>query len=329
MRKSFFDKAMCLRIAIISLALVFLIVAGLLILREWEKNSGQFPEHEVMDQTLVHDGVEYVLKKNLETFLVIGLDKFDGDLVADSYNNNEQADFLMLLVFDNDAQKCTAIHINRDTMAEISVLGVAGDKIDTVTKQIALSHTYGNDDVSCRNTADSVSSVLLGMRVNHYISLTMDAVAIVNDLVGGVEVEVLDDFSSIDPTLVQGERVVLTGEQALTYVQSRYGLDDSTNSNRMKRQRQYVQALYDQFDERVEDEEELIVDITLEIADYMVSDRSVTQLQTLAEKFDDYDFQGIKSIEGESVLGDAYMEFYPDQTAVKELVIHTFYSPKK
>lgn len=329
MRKSFLDKAMCLRIAIISLALVFLIVAGLLILREWEKNSGQFPEHEVMDQTLVHDGVEYVLKENLETFLVIGLDKFDGDLVADSYNNNEQADFLMLLVFDNDAQKCTAIHINRDTMAEISVLGVAGDKIDTVTKQIALAHTYGNDDVSCRNTADSVSSVLLGMRVNHYISLTMDAVAIVNDLVGGVEVEVLDDFSSIDPTLVQGERVVLTGEQALTYVQSRYGLDDSTNNNRMKRQRQYVQALYDQFDERVEDEEELIVDITLEIADYMVSDRSVTQLQTLAEKFDDYDFQGVKAIEGESVLGDAYMEFYPDQTAVKELVIHTFYSPKK
>ena len=329
MRKSFFDKAMCLRIAIISLALVFLIVAGLLILREWEKNSGQFPEHEVMDQTLVHDGVEYVLKENLETFLVIGLDKYDGDLVADSYNNNEQADFLMLFVFDNDAKKCTAIHINRDTMAEISVLGVAGDKIDTVTKQIALAHTYGNDDVSCRNTADSVSSVLLGMRVNHYISLTMDAVAIVNDLVGGVEVEVLDDFSSIDPTLVQGERVVLTGEQALTYVRSRYGLDDSTNNNRMKRQRQYVQALYDQFDERVEDEEELIVDITLEIADYMVSDRSVTQLQTLAEKFDDYDFQGIKSIEGESVRGDQYMEFYPDQTAVKELVIHTFYSPKK
>lgn len=329
MRKSFFDKAMCLRIAIISLAVVFLIVSGLLILRKWEKNRGEYPEHELKDQTIVHDGVEYELKENLETFLVIGLDKFDGDLVSDSYNNNEQADFLMLFVFDNDAKKCTAIHINRDTMAEISVLGVAGDKIDTVTKQIALAHTYGNDDVSCRNTADSVSSVLMDMRVNHYISVTMDAVAIVNDLVGGVEVEVLDDFSGIDPMLVQGETVVLTGEQALTYVQSRYGLEDSSNSNRMKRQRQYVQALYDQFEDSVEADNELIVDITLGIADYMVSDRSVTQLQTLAEKFDEYDFEGIKAIEGESVLGEQYMEFYPEETAVKELVIKTFYNPKK
>lgn len=32
----------------------------------------------------------------------------------------------------------------------------------------------------------------------------MDGVAILNDLVGGVEVEVMDDFSSIDSTLVQG-----------------------------------------------------------------------------------------------------------------------------
>ena len=329
MRKSFFDKAMCLRIAIISLALVFLIVAGLVVLRKWEKGRDQFPEQEVLDQTLEHDGVEYVLKKNLETFLVIGLDKFDGDSVSDSYNNNEQADFLMLFVFDNDARECTAIQINRDTMAEISVLGVAGDKVGTVTKQIALSHTYGNKDVSCRNTADSVSSLLLSTRVNHYVSLTMDAVATVNDLVGGVEVEVLDDFEGIDPTLIKGETVLLTGEQALTYVQSRYGLEDSTNSNRMKRQQQYVGALYDKFEESVEADDQLIVDITLAIADYMVSDRSVTQLQTLAEKFNDYEFLGIQTIEGESVRGDQYMEFYPDETAVKELVIHTFYSPKK
>ena len=80
----------------------------------------------------------------------------------------------------------------------------------------------------------------------------------------------------------------------------------------MKRQQQYVGALYDKFEESVEADDELIVDITLAIADYMVSDRSVTQLQTLAEKFNDYEFLGIQAVEGESVRGDRYMEFSPD-----------------
>jgi len=329
MRKSFFNKALYLRIAIISLILVFLIASALLILKEWEKTRGRFPEHELDDQVILHNGIEYELKKNMESFLVIGLDKFDGDIVSDSYNNNEQADFLMLFVFDNDARQCTAIHINRDTMAEISVLGVAGDKVGTVTKQIALSHTYGNDDVSCRNTADSVSSVLMGARVNHYISVTMDAVPVVNDLVGGAEVVVLDDFSSVDPQMAKDEIVRLTGEQALTYVRTRQGLEDSSNTNRMKRQQQFIQAVYDQFKVCAEADDEFIVNASLKLSDYMVSDRSVTQLQTLAEKFNDYEFLGIQSIKGESVKGEQYMEFYPDQLALKELVINTFYCPKK
>ena len=298
-------------------------------LKEWEKNSGRFPEHELKDQTIIHNGIEYELKQNVETFLVIGLDKFDGDTFSDSYNNNEQADFLMLFVFDNDARQCTAIHINRDTMAEINRLGVAGDKIGTVYQQIALAHTYGNDDVSCRNTADSVSSVLMDVRVNHYISVTMDAVPVVNDLVGGAELVILDDFSSIDPAMVKDEIVRLTGEQALKYVRTRQGLEDSSNTTRMKRQQQFVQTVYDQFKLCSEADSEFIVNASLKLADYMVSDRSVTQLQTLAEKFNDYEFLGIQSIKGESVLGDRYMEFYPDQAALKELVINTFYCPKK
>jgi LCP family protein required for cell wall assembly len=329
MRKSFLNKALCLRIAIIGLVLVFLIVAGVIVLKEWEKNSGRFPEHELKDQTIIHNGIEYELKQNVETFLVIGLDKFDGDTFSDSYNNNEQADFLMLFVFDNDARQCTAIHINRDTMAEINRLGVAGDKIGTVYQQIALAHTYGNDDVSCRNTADSVSSVLMDVRVNHYISVTMDAVPVVNDLVGGTELVILDDFSSIDPAMVKDEIVRLTGEQALKYVRTRQGLEDSSNTTRMKRQQQFVQTVYDQFKLCSEADSEFIVNASLKLADYMVSDRSVTQLQTLAEKFNDYEFLGIQSIKGESVLGKRYMEFYPDQAALKELVINTFYCPKK
>lgn len=328
MRSTEINKIPYIKIALCGLVVVLLIGVGFLLLNGWEGNIGLFPERETSDGVIKHNGVEYVLKKNVETFLVLGLDKYEGSSSADSYNNDKQADFLMLFVFDNDAKQYTAIHINRDTMVNINVLGVAGNKVDTVYKQIALSHTYGNGrDVSCHNTADSVSSLLMGMKVNHYASATLDSVAIINDLVGGVQVQVLDDFTGIDDSLVKGETVILNGKQALTYVQTRQGLEDSSNSTRMKRQQQYINALYDAFNKCVEADDEFIVNASLKLSDYIISDRSVTQLQALAEKFGEYEFLGIESLAGESVVG-TYMEFYADEQAIKEMIIKLFYIPK-
>lgn len=329
MRKQEFAKIPFIKIGIIALVVVFLIALGFVGLKMWEKNFGLFPEHEIGDPVIEHDGKKYVLKDNVETFLVLGLDKFEGSSSEDSYNNDKQADFLMLFVFDNDAKQYTAIHINRDTMVDINVLGVAGNKVSTVHKQIALAHTYGNGrDLSCHNTADSVSSLLLGMKVNHYISVTMDAVATVNDEVGGVEVEILDDFTAIDSAMIKGETVRLMGSQALLYVRERAALEDSTNSTRMERQQQYMKALYKSFKNTAENDGEFIANVAVKISDYMVSDRSVTQLQTLLRKINEYEFKGIESIEGNSVAGKEFMEFYPDENALKHLVIHLFYKPK-
>ncbi len=330
MGKTKHDKKTYTKFIIIALLIVFLISSGLLFLKMWEKGRGRFPENnDLENSTVMHNGAEYTLNDSVETFLVIGLDKFEGTSVSDSYNNDQQADFLMLFVFDNNAQKCTAVHINRDTMAQVNILGVAGNKIDTVTKQIALAHTYGNGrDVSCRNTADAVSMLLMDMKVDHYISLTMDSVAVLNDLVGGVEVTVLDDFSGIDDALVQGQTITLQGEHALHYVRSRYGLEDSSNRTRMERQQQYINALFDKFQQCMERDDEFVVDASLKMADYIISDRSITQLQAIANKFNEYDFVGISNVAGESKLGEQFMEFYPDENSIKETVIELFYEPK-
>lgn len=323
------EKSSYIKIAMIAVILIFLVVAGLVLLHRWEDNRGKFPEHEVEGTTIEYQGKKYDLRENVETFLVLGLDKFEGEGMTDSYNNDKQADFVMLFVFDNEAKKCTAIQINRDTMVAVNVLGVAGNKVDTVTRQIALAHTYGNGrDVSCRNTADSVSSLLKGVKINHYISVMMDAVPIFNDLVGGVEVEILHDFTGIDDTLIKGQKVTLTGEQALTYVRTRSGLEDSTNTTRMERQQQYIDALYQVTQARIAGDADFVVDASLALSDYTVSDRSVTQLQALAEKFNQYEFLGIQSIAGESQKGEEYMEFYPDDDALMELVIGLFYQPQ-
>ena len=313
----------------VAILVVILISVAAVLLKEWDKNRGVFPQYGEEEHVLEYNGVDYVVDEAVETFLVIGLDKFDGATSSDSYNNDQQADFLMLLIFNNTENKYTAMHINRDTIANINVLGVAGNKVGTVRKQIALSQTYGNGrDVSCHNTADAVSDLLMGVKIDHYMSLKMDSVMIFNDLVGGVEVTVLDDFTGIDNSLVKGERVTLMGEQALNYVRSRYGLDDSTNNARMERQQQYLRSLYDKTREMAKDDEEFVVNASLEMSEYMITDRSVTQLQELARKMTEYDFVGIEKIDGNIRIGNNHVEFIPDEADVKRLVVDLFYRAK-
>jgi LCP family protein required for cell wall assembly len=230
---------------------------------------------------------------------------------------------------DHAAKQYAAIHINRDTIVDVNVLGVAGNRVDTLRKQIALAHTYGNGrDVSCRNVADSVSSLLMGVKVNHYISMTLDTVTVMNDLVGGVEVVVLDDFTGIDDTLVQGRQVTLTGEQALRYVRTRYGLEDSSNNARMERQQQYINAWYDKAISLIHSDDSCIVSLVDAVDDYVVYDSSDQKLQRLIEKFNDYEFMGIRQLEGETNRGEEFMEFYADEAATRKLVIDLFYRPK-
>ena len=292
-----------------------------------EKNRGKFSGETTVEKYIEHDGVKYELKDNLETFIVIGLDKMsDDEGESDSYNNDKQADFIMLFVLDNKAKTVTPIHINRDTMAEMNILGLNGNPVGSVTKQIALSYNYGNGGkISCRNTLDAVSELLLGMKINHYMSVTMDGVPIYNDLVGGVTVEVLDDFTDIDETLVKGQTVTLTGQQALTYVRTREGLEDSTNAARMIRQKQYLTALREKTLEKLESDSDFAVELTVKMSEHLISDRSVTQMQELLNKFSSYEFKETLELEGESKVGEKFMEFHPAKDSITEVVVKAFY----
>lgn len=323
------DKRKLMRGLAVALLAVFLLTGAFLLLELWEKRQSIFPEQKTENTVYEYNGVEYVKNEDVESFLILGLDKYEDAINNDSYNNDQRADFLMLLVFDNSEKKFTAVHLNRDTMVNMNVLGVAGQKIGTVNKQLALAHTYGNGrDVSCRNTADAVSELLNGVKVNHYLSITMDAVPILNDLLGGVEVTVLDDFSGIDDTLIKGETVTLHGDHALTYVRERYGLEDSSNSTRMVRQRQYMTAVYDKAMLEIENDDNFVIEASSKLADYIVSDRSVNQLQEIAKKLSQYKFTEIETLEGESVVKDGLMEFRPDADSIDKIVFELFYKKK-
>ena len=281
----------------------------------------------VQDKAQVFMNGQWYAQRNVETMLVIGIDETGPLKSSGAYNNTNQADFIVLFIRYTDTGESAAIHVNRDVMTDITVLGVTGEKVGTQHAQLALAFNYGHGmHDSSRNTADAVTRLLYGMNVNYYVTVTMDAVAILNDWAGGVTVEILDDFTSVDGAMTLGSEVTLTGEQALAYVRTRKGLDDSTNINRMERQRQYASAWAHQAQNKLKSTEE-VASLVVQLSDYHDSDCPADKLAEFAGVLGKNPDLPVYELPGEAVQGEEYMEFYADEEELQQLVLELFYQP--
>ena len=327
------SKNKSLKYILIALIVIFLVTSALLFLEFWDKNHGNFQDNGTVSGVVEYKGTKYELKDNIETFLIMGLDRFSDQTVADSHSDGVQADFLMLFVINNETKQYTAVHINRDTMTRVNKLSVGGASVvNYFTKQIALAYDYANTDndrIRCGNTKESVEYLLHGVKVNHYLSIVMDAIPVINDFVGGVEVTLLDDFTDIDESYTEGATVTLRGDQALSYVRARMSMNTPTNTARMERQRQYITALYDKTIFCMKNDDGFAASLVERIDEYIAYDSSTQRMNAFVEKFDEYEFLGIREIEGEAVVGEKYMEFYPDDDSIWKIIIDLMYEPKK
>lgn len=268
----------------------------------------------------------YVPKENLQTVLIMGLDKFEREEQVLAYTNTMQSDFLLLVVIDEDAKTCDLLHLNRDTMTEIPRLGFGGADTGSFVGQLALAHTYGSGGSdSCLNAVKAVSKFLGGVKIDHYMTLTMEAVGTINDLVGGVTVTMLEDFTAFDPEMEKGKEVTLKGDQALLYVRNRQGVGDESNLSRMERQQQYLNAFYGKLMEANRKVNGFLSSALLKVNDDFQSDCNVNQLEALSNLLESCSMNPIRSIDGQAVKGEEFMEFYADETSVQETVLSLFY----
>lgn len=272
------------------------------------------------------NGTYYVPKKGLQTILIMGLDKYERPEASIAYTNTMQSDFLLLAVIDEDAGQCDLLHLNRDTMTEIQRLGFGGADTGRFVGQLALAHTYGSGGSdSCLNAVKAVSHLLGGVKIDHYMTLTMDGVGKINDLVGGVTVTLLEDFSELDPAMKKGQTVTLKGEQALLYVRTRQGIGDQSNLSRMERQRQYLEAFYIKLMEKNRQVNDFLKSTLLKLNDAFETDCMTSQLETLSKVLEKCEVAPIRTIDGEAVLGEEYIEFYVDEASLQEAIISLFY----
>ena len=317
------------RIAAVA-AILAATAAVLLLLHGWETrrqaNDAADDPYAGQEESLTYYNGAWYARKELETVLVMGVDKYADDAAEDGYTNQEQADFLLLLVLDRNAGVCTALPLNRDTMTEITALGLAGERTGTFTGQLALAHTYGSGGLdSARNEGRAVSALLYGTEIDHVMAFTMDAVPVLTDAVGGVPVLVEDDFSAMTDQLPMGQEVTLRGELALTFVRGRGSMGgEKTNLNRMARQNAYLQGLYRRLQDTAQDEG-FLTRLLLELSPYLDTDCTAAQLNDLYQTVVQDRLAVLDAPAGEAVVGDEFMEFHVDEDALQQTVIELFY----
>lgn len=281
-----------------------------------------------VSKTIVRNGVEYFPRQDITVMMLLGIDQEGPVVESHSYNNTGEADVVALAVFDETNQEYSVLMLNRDTMLEMPVLGLGGKPAGTNFGQLALAHTYGSGlEDSCENTKKAVSDLLYGINIDYYLSMNMDAIALLTDSVGGVTVEVKDDFSQVDATIPMGE-VTLTGSQARNYIQGRYNVGNQLNLNRMDRHKEYMEGFMTALGEKLQASDSFVLTTYDAMADYMVTDCSATTFNSLINRYSDYSMKEILSPVGENVTGQQYMEFHIDEAALDELVLELFYSEK-
>lgn len=282
-------------------------------------------EAEVLSDVVDVGGVACIPKRNIRSYLIMGID--DTAVQGEDYALGGQCDVLVLLVVDNTNKTYQYLPINRATLCDVRWYDVDGEDMGLSEVQIAFAHAVGDGGaLSCENTVEAVSNLLGGVEIESYAALNTSAISTINRLVGGVTVTIEDDFSAIDPSLVQGETVTLTDEQAERFVRARYLMQDNTTTARMRRQLVFIEDVKAKMLEQTKAR----MDYPKEVYDALLPDmvtnmngKAFSRLINGLTECEQLPALEIKGQTGEDELG--FEVFKPDEASVRDAVIAMYY----
>lgn len=338
-------------VTVITVLAIILVVAGVIcVMRLIGKNNvyGSAVGTETTDigtkddtleeNQIMYKGKVYELNEDLVTVLVMGIDKETVTEVggeswdADGELAGGQADALFLMVINPHDKNVYIVAINRNSMADVDVFDENGKYQGIFTKQIALQHGYGDGkEESCERQVKAVSRMFHNIPINSYAAISMDSIPELNDELGGITVEVLDDivYPEYDMNLHAGETVTLYGEQAYWYIRLRNENVFNSNELRLQRQKQYLTTFAAEAKNQATADVRVAVNLYNTVSKYMVTDIDINSFTYLVTEFINYDFdvENMYSLQGEVIQGENFEEFYVDDDALQELIVKLFYEP--
>lgn len=280
---------------------------------EWVELSEEMPQLVIGERT-------YRFVHPVKSYLFIGTDASGNESAEGDDYHGAMADVLMLLTVNEEEHYYGILQLNRDTITEIPMLQADGTAYASADMQLCTAHYYGGDKkASCENTVTVVSELLGGLPIDGYYALSMEAIPLLNHAVGGVRVTLEDDMTSIDPQMYAGAQLTLTDEQALLLIQSRYAMEDDRNSERMRRQRLFMEGFFEKLGKLAGEDENFAITLYDELHPYATENMNYNELTEMLKNLSGYTNRGIYTIDGTAKVGQQladgkeHWEFYVDE----------------
>lgn len=283
------------------------------------------------EHTITYNGKKYTLNKNIVSILVLGIDR---ENVSQNLGagQNGQADVIFVATIDTKTNKACIIPISRETMTEVDLYTIEGKFAETKTEQLCLAYAYGTTPQQCsENVMKSVKKLLGGININSYVTIEMEGIRKLTELIGGVELTCLEDFVNSKYSFKKGQKLQLKNETATAYIKYR-GDDTESNARRMLRQKQFLSALMNKVGNTVLKDFTKLSKFYNTLSPYYKTNVSFAQITYLAQNCLTLNFgDGLnyKTIDGTLEQGEKWVEFYPEEETIIQTVIDVFYNPVK
>ncbi len=287
------------------------------------------------------DGKVYSYDDSCINLLVLGIDK-EGKLSGEAdYEKWKagQADAIFVVSINPTEEEINILGIPRNTMMDIDVYDKESHVAETLFDAACLQYPYaGGGKSGLEVTKEKVSALLYGLPLHGAFAVGYDAVAVVNDMAGGVDVTALETLNTPYGNYEEGEKLHLEGEFVLAYVKARNMEILGSPTMRLERQKQYLTALLAKVKEEVRKNPAAVGKMYSAVSEYMVTDVTLDKAVYLAAQAAGYQFDGsaVRLLQGEDKAapimkdgvetGDYYNEYYLDEESLKRTMTEVFYT---
>ena len=298
---------------------------------EYSEQNAFNRQQPFKNKELIYGGKRYLRHTGIRAVLLLGLDRSADNLMEERVPWEQgQTDAIFLLAHNTARNTVKILKIPRDTMAVMPGTNKENQVIKEGIAQITLAFSAGNGvDESCRVTCDTVSRLLGGIPIDHYMLGDLNVVVDVNDLVGGVTVRVPQDQTKwSDPAFRPGETITLHGKDAELFVRARNKDESFTALERMERQQIYIIAFEKQLKQCLKKDQDIVDKMFDAVEGDMLTDMkrkeyvdltlSILSSGTLSEG----DFI---TLPGESWAGPVYDEYHPHYADIDREILELFY----
>ena len=287
------------------------------------------------DFDLLYNHKKYTYNDQIINLLVLGIDDLEPVSKKEGLYNGGQSDAIYILSLDMSNKKFWLVQVPRDAVALIDVYDENGKITDVIEAQITVQHGIGNGlEESNYRSGKAISRMFYGLPIHSVTSANMGGVIAVNDAIGGVTVQSLYTFTTYgndygtNETFIEGETYNLMGTSAYNYVHFRDIYRMNTSSERLARQKQYLNSFFNSAWSTIAHNPTKIIDIYNTAMDYIITDLSTSEMVTLVSEAAECSFGGIYTLEGKVRDGQqaGESEHYDiDQDKLKEYLINNYY----